>query len=92
MAAIIYATLIIGVFCIVAFLMINYVLVKNRLNIGLWGFFPFIMLFLMVGQYYLLLKNNIPTANLFTLVTLILIFFVALIKFWDVMGLTQRGY
>jgi hypothetical protein len=92
MAATVYATLIIGVFCILAFLLINYVLIKNRLNIGLWGFFPFIMLFIMAAEYYLLIRNNVVISNYFMLVAMILFFFVALIKFWDVVGLTQRGY
>jgi len=82
---------IVGIFCLFAFLIITYYLKKNQLSIGPWVLLGFASICLTVSEYVLIVNGNLKLHSYLFTVAMIMVFIVALLKFWDIMELVQ-GY
>jgi hypothetical protein len=79
-----------GIFAVIAFFVVTYILKKNELGVGVWPIMGVAILFITAGEYIRAIRNDVTLYQYFLLVAMILMFFAALVKFWDSMGFTQR--
>jgi len=84
-----YASLILGIFIFMAFLIVTIILNKYKLDIGPWIIIAFAALFITASEFSLLVIKNIVLHQFMIFVGFMLLFFAAIFKYWDIMELTQ---
>lgn len=80
---------ILGIFVSLAFASIAAILKKLNLGIGIWPLLSVAILFFTGAEYFRSFFDNITLFRFCIIVGMILFFFAALIKYWDIMELTE---
>lgn len=91
MSPLIWFQIIVGIFSVIAFVVVSVLLFKNQLQIGPWILLGFATLCLMVAEYMKAVAGQEKWHMYLVTVAMIMIFLVAVLKFWDIMELMQ-GY
>ncbi|PIZ53622.1 hypothetical protein COY26_01340 [Candidatus Woesearchaeota archaeon CG_4_10_14_0_2_um_filter_33_10] len=84
-----YLTITAGIFATLAFFIVTSVLWKNRIGIGPWILVSSATLFITASEIFRVIIKNSLMHQLFLTVAIILLFIVALIKYWDTIELTE---
>lgn len=84
-----YITSILGIFIFLAFLIVTIILHKNELNTGPWALVAFATLFITAAEYSLKVIKNSYAHNFLIITGMVLLFFAAIFKYWDVMEMVQ---
>ena len=91
MSAILWFQTIVGIFSFIAFAMVTFFLKKNQLEIGPWILLSFATVCFTLGEYMRGIAGNDLWHDYLLTVAMIMLFLVAILKFWDIMELVQ-GY
>ena len=91
MSAVLWFQTIVGIFCVGAFFLISFYLKKNQLAVGPWILLSFATACLTVAEYARAVLGNEIVHSFLITVGFIMIFLVAVFKFWDIMELVH-GY
>lgn len=84
-----YLTITAGIFATLAFFIVTFVLWRSQLGIGPWILISSATLFITMSEIFRVIINNSLMHQLFLTVAIILLFIVALIKYWDTIELTE---
>jgi len=88
--SLVYIIMILGFFSSIAFLVLCFILKKDQLSIGIWVIFFIVTALLTVIEFnHYFTKNNL-LHEILMLGTMSLFFFVALIKFWNIIEVEQE--
>ncbi len=81
--------IILGLFVSFAFGIIAGILRKCNLGIGIWPLLSTGSLFITASEFFRSIVHNLVMYKFCAIVGMIIMFFAALIKYWDIMELTQ---
>jgi len=85
-----YLIVIFGIYISMAYLIITFILHKNKMPTESWIMFSVVAIFLTASSFFGRFMNNILVAEQFLALSMVLLFVAALIKFWGVMALTEK--
>ena len=91
MISVLWFQMVVGIFSIIAFALVTFFLKKNQLEIGPWILLSFATLSITLSEYMKGVAGNEAWHDYLVTVAMIMLFLVAILKFWDVMELNQ-GY
>ena len=80
---------ILGLFVSFAFAVIAAILRKLNLGVGIWPLLSVGILFMIAAEYFRAFFDNLLLFRFCIIVGMIIFFFAALIKYWDIMELTE---
>ncbi|MEA2036432.1 MAG: hypothetical protein U9O94_02910 [Nanoarchaeota archaeon] len=84
-----YLTITIGVFVSLAFFIVTFILWKHQLSVGPWILISFVALCITVSEFFRVFVNSSQMHQLFLTSSMILLFIVAVVKYWDTLQLIQ---
>ena len=85
-----YLIVIFGIYISMAYMIITFILHKNKMPTESWILFSVVAIFLAASSFFGRFMNNLLVAEQFLALSMILLFVAALIKFWGVMALTEK--
>ena len=86
-----YLIVIFGIYISMAYLIITFILHKNKMPTESWIVFSVVAIFLAASSFFGRFMDNLLVAEQFLAMSMILLFVAALIKFWGVMALTEKN-
>lgn len=84
-----YITIFLGIFASVAFLIVTIILHHNEQGIGPWVLISFALYFLTLSEIARKLLQRTDIHDMFFTAAMVLLFIVAVIKYWDTMEYTE---
>ena len=85
-----YLIVIFGIYISMAYMIITFILHKNKMPTESWILFSVVAIFLAASSFFGRFMNNLLVAEQFLALSMILLFVAALIKFWGVIALTEK--
>ena len=85
-----YLIVIFGIYISMSYMIITFILHKNKMPKESWILFSVVAIFLAASSFFGRFMNNLLVAEQFLALSMILLFVAALIKFWGVMALTEK--
>jgi len=85
-----YLIVIFGIYISMAYMIITFILHKNKMPTESWIVFSVVAIFLAASSFFGRFMDNLLVAEQFLAMSMILLFVAALIKFWGVMALTEK--
>ncbi len=85
-----YLIVIFGIYISMAYMIITFILHKNKMPTESWIVFSVVAIFLTASAFFGRFMNNLLVAEQFLALSMILLFVAALMKFWGVMALTEK--
>jgi len=86
-----YLIVIFGIYISMAYMIITFILHKNKMPTESWIVFSVVAIFLAASSFFGRFMDNLLVAEQFLAMSMILLFVAALIKFWGVMALTEKN-
>jgi len=86
-----YLIVISGIYISMAYMIITFILHKNKMPTGSWILFSVVAIFLAASAFFGRFMNNMLVAEQFLALSMILLFVAALMKFWSTMALTEKN-
>ncbi len=85
-----YLIVISGIYISLSYMVITFILYKNKLPTESWIMFSVVAIFLAASAFFGRFINNLLVAEQFLAMSMILLFVAALVKFWGTMELTEK--
>ena len=86
-----YLIVIFSIYVSVAYVIITFILHKNKMPTESWVLFSVVAIFIGASEFFGIFMNNKLVAEQFLAMSMILLFVAALMKFWGVMALTEKN-
>ena len=85
-----YLIVIFSIYVSVAYVIITFILHKNKMPTESWVLFSVVAIFIGASEFFGIFMNNKLVAEQFLALSMILLFVAALMKFWSTMALTEK--
>ncbi|MDD5086623.1 MAG: hypothetical protein PHV16_02630 [Candidatus Nanoarchaeia archaeon] len=86
-----YLIVISGIYVSMAYIIVTSVLHKHHLPTESWIFFSIVAIFIAASSFFGRFMGNWIVAEQFIAMSMIVLFLAALLKFWNVMALTEKN-